>query len=86
MCSTVSIWGTIPTAPKYVTSHRRESLDEIRRIFDRTGGTALHERIEVFRRGRRPVAGMAEVVDGKPRATDEYLNEVYTVDSGVHTL
>ena len=63
-----------------------ESLDEIRRIFDRTGGTAFFERIEECSAEEAARRGMAEEVDGKPRATDEYLNEVYTVDSGVHTL
>ena len=63
-----------------------ESLNEIRKIFDTTGGTDFFNMIEDYSAAEAQKQGMAETVDGKLRATDEYMELVYTANNGSHTL
>ena len=64
----------------------KESLDEIRRIFDVTGGTEFFEKIEEYSAKKAAEMGMAETIDGKERATDEYFAETYETNNGSHTI
>ena len=54
-----------------------ETLDEIHRIFDITGGTAMFEAIEKFSDEKAREMGF----DG---ADEEYFMEVYTRNSNEH--
>ena len=53
-------------------------LDEIKRIFDVTGGTEFTENIEKY--SREAAAGMGEDAD-----SEEYFKKIYTANNGTHT-
>ncbi|MDE7134437.1 MAG: 4Fe-4S dicluster domain-containing protein [Rikenellaceae bacterium] len=63
-----------------------ESLDEIRRIFDQTGGTAFFDMIEEYSAKEAERMGMSITEDGRLKASDRYFEEVYTANNGEHTI
>lgn len=64
----------------------QKSLDEIRAIFDLTGGTEFFETIEEHSAKAASKEGMTENIDGKERATDEYMMKVFQTNDGTHSL
>ncbi len=63
-----------------------KSLEEIRRIFDETGGSDFFELIEKYSAESAARMGMTETVNGKERASDEYADMVFTANNGTHSL
>ena len=57
------------------------ALDEIYRIFEVTGGIARFEKIEEFSGLKAKEMGM----DMKDGANEDYMNYIYTTNSGDHT-
>ena len=53
---------------------------------DVTGGTELFEKIEEYSAKKAAEMGMAETIDGKESATDEYFAETYETNNGSHTI
>lgn len=54
----------------------QESLDELARIFEVTGGKARFEKIEEASRAKAEEMGLSD---------EEYFNMVYTTNSGRHS-
>jgi len=61
----------------------QETLDEIKRIYDVTGGTARYENIEKFSKRKAEEMGMPLNDEG---IDSEYVRHVYHVNSGQHTV
>lgn len=73
----------VPGAMKKMS---RATLDEMRRIFEVTGGLEFFEDIERHSARKAAELGMAETVDGRERASDEYMRMTFTADNGQHNL
>jgi heterodisulfide reductase subunit C1 len=58
-----------------------EALDELRRIFEITGATALYESIEEHSAQKAAEMGLGF----NERLDCDYMHEIYTHDSGIHT-
>jgi len=59
----------------------QEALDEIRKIFDETGGTARYEKIEEFSRKKANELG----INLDETLTCDYIRHIYTVNMKDHT-
>jgi heterodisulfide reductase subunit C len=60
----------------------QDALEELRKIFDVTGGTELFEQIEEFSRRKAAEMGLQFSKEG---IDNEYFTEVYTANNGNHT-
>lgn len=69
------------TGPGVLRKIPQEALDEIRRIFDETGGTARFDKIEKFSRQKAEEMGMK--LDEKNSC--EYVKHIYTANNKNHT-
>jgi heterodisulfide reductase subunit C1 len=61
----------------------KEALDELKKIFDVTGGTDFFDLIEEHSRNKAAEMGLQFNNEG---TDNEYFVEVYTANSGTHTL
>ncbi len=69
------------TGPGILRKIPQESLDEIQKIFDITGGTARYEQIESYSKEKAREMNM-ELND---TMDNEYIRHIFTTDSGKHT-
>jgi heterodisulfide reductase subunit C1 len=68
------------TGPGILRKIPEEALDEIKRIFDVTGGTDRFEKIEKYSQKKAEEMGLR--LDDNP--DNEYFRHIYTTDSGKH--
>jgi heterodisulfide reductase subunit C len=69
------------TGPGILRKVPDEDLEELKKIFDVTGGTARYEKIEEM--SRRKAAEMGMKLDGS--MDNEYIRHIYTVNNKKHT-
>jgi heterodisulfide reductase subunit C1 len=69
------------TGPGILRKVPDEDLEELKKIFDVTGGTARYEKIEEM--SRQKAAEMGMNLDGS--MDNEYIRHIYTVNSKKHT-
>lgn len=60
----------------------QDTLDELKAIFDETGGTELFENIEKFSKQKAEEMGLQFDETGNC----EYMNEIFTTNNGKHTI
>ena len=58
-----------------------ETLDELKKIFEVTGGLERYEKIEAFSRSKAEEMGL-EFSEG---TDNEYFRHIYTTNNGTHT-
>ena len=69
------------TGPGILRKVPQEALDEIRKIFDVTGGTERFEKIEEFSRKKAEEMGL----NLDDTTNNDYIRTIYTTNNGQHT-